>query len=328
MLTERRSIQVQGNEISRTPLIVPSFSSKGFPDVAKIIEFSREFLVGPLLVSAYDLYYKRIQPPLDFPTIIFLDSGGYEASKDSDLSDLGERDHKPAEWSQEMHEEVLSKWQSEVTTVFISYDSPKERIPLKAQIARAKKMAPSRDGILREILIKPETPAQTLIKIESILKEIHSLEPFDIIGVTEKEIGNSILNRMENIARLRLGLEKAGLKTPLHVFGSLDTISTPLYFLAGADIFDGLTWLRFAYREGLTIYKQNYGALKLGMHEKTYLVDGRCWCDNYAYLSEMELEMRRFLKAHDFRSFRYHKEEFKKAFDTIAEALQEQHHGR
>ncbi len=49
---------------------------------------------------------------------------------------------------------------------------------------------------------------------------------------------------MQNIAKLRKALDKAGLNIPLHVFGSLDTVTTPLYFLAGADIFDGLTWLR------------------------------------------------------------------------------------
>lgn len=327
MLAERRSVQLNGREVSRTPMIVPSFSSKGFPDVGKIIAVSREFLVGPMLISAYDIHYGRIHPPFDFSTLVFLDSGGYEASKDNDLSDLGELEHQPSRWSQEMHDKVLKNWRVSCPTVFISYDHPKDRISVRKQIERAVRMAPSRKGTLRELLLKPETPNQTLIKVSSVLKEVHSLHHFDIIGVTEKEIGTSIFDRMENLARLRIGLRKAGLNTPIHVFGSLDTVSTPMYFLAGADIFDGLTWLRFAYREGLTIYKQNYGALKLGIRERSYLVDGRCWFDNYAYLGEMELEMRRFLKAGDFRSFKYHREELEKASDAVAEAV-EDHRGR
>ena len=34
-----------------------------------------------MLVSAYDLHYKAIEPPFDFASFLFLDSGGYEASK-------------------------------------------------------------------------------------------------------------------------------------------------------------------------------------------------------------------------------------------------------
>jgi hypothetical protein len=327
MLTDRRSIQLRGDEILRTPLIVPSFSSKGFPHVAKIMQTSKEFLVDAMLISAYDVHYKHIQPPFDFTKIVFLDSGGYEASKDSDLSELGEWEHKPRKWSQDMHEETLAAWNSSATTVFISYDHPRERMPVKKQIDRAKKMAPAQKGVVRELLLKPETANQSVIKIDSVLKEIHSLQNFDLIGVTEKEIGSSILERMESIARLRMGLEHAGLKTPIHVFGSLDTISTPMYFLAGADVFDGLTWLRFAFRDGLTIYKQNYGALKLGLREKAHLVDGRCWFDNYGYLIDMELEMRSFLKTRDFRSFTYHRELLERANDAVAEAV-EDHHGR
>jgi hypothetical protein len=70
---------------------------------------------------------------------------------------------------------------------------------------------------------------------------------------------------MQNIAKLRNALTKAGIDIPIHVFGSLDSVTTPLYFLAGADVFDGLTWLRFAFHEGQTLYKQNYGALHLGV---------------------------------------------------------------
>jgi hypothetical protein len=321
MLAKKRSLQLDGLEIARTPLLVPSFSSKGFPQVAKIIETTEEVIESAVLISAYDLYYHHITPPFDFASLIFLDTGGYEASKDLDLSDLGDRDYAPRQWSQEMHESALATWDSRIPTVIISYDHPKERLPIKTQIQRAKRIASSRTSVLREILIKPETKGQTLVKVESIASNIHALADFDIIGLTEKEIGNSLLSRMENIARVRLALDKAGLDKPIHVFGSLDTISTPMYFLAGADIFDGLTWLRFAYREGYTIYKHNYGAVELGVREKAHLIDARCWFHNYGYLKDLELDMRRFLKQHDFRELKYHSEMFREAYESIAEAV-------
>ena len=94
MLAKRRAIQRDGVPVERTPLLVPSFSSKGFPDVAKIIKTTEEVIEGATLVSAYDMHYERINPPFDFASLIFLDSGGYEASKDTDLSELGDYEHK------------------------------------------------------------------------------------------------------------------------------------------------------------------------------------------------------------------------------------------
>jgi hypothetical protein len=220
-----------------------------------------------------------------------------------------------------MHESQLANWQPTVPSVLISYDHPKERLPIKAQIERAKAMASNRNGFLREILLKPETATQTLLQMPDIIQNVHGLADFDVIGLTEKEAGHSILDRMKSIAQLRLALSKAGLEIPIHVFGSLDTVTTPMYFLAGADIFDGLTWLRFAYHQGNTVYKHNYGAIKFGVVTKTHLIDGHCWNDNYRYMKEMELEMRRYLNGEDFAVFTYHRDLFQHALQSTVEAI-------
>jgi hypothetical protein len=320
MLAKRRSVMFKGSEVERTPLLVPSFSSKGFPDIRKILEYGAELIDGTALISAYDVHYRHIKPPFNFPTLMFLDSGGYEASKEAELSDFGDREHIPRAWSQEMHEEQLRKWKSKIPTVVISYDHPKERLPIPEQIARAKAMAPGRTDLIREILLKPETSDQTLLHIEPVIQNVHALAAFDIIGLTEKEVGNSILDRMKHIAQLRQALDRAGLNIPVHVFGSLDTVTTPMYFLAGADIFDGLTWLRFAFHEGQTLYKHNYGALKFGVGTKAHVIDGRCWNDNYYYIKNMELEMQRFLQTQNFNSFKYHGPMFQDAYQNVLES--------
>lgn len=321
MLAKRRTIAFNGQEVARTPLLIPSFSSKGFPDVEKIVEYSSELIDDVTLVSAYDLHYEKIKPPFDFPSLLFLDSGGYEASKETELSDFGEKEHLPKPWNQDMHEAQLALWKPSVPSVLISYDHPKERLSVKDQIKRARDMAPGKTGFLREILLTPETPSQTLLKVSSIKDNIHGLAEFDIIGVTEKEIGNSIFDRMRNIAELRRALSAAGMDKPIHVFGSLDTVTTPLYFLAGADVFDGLTWLRFAFHEGQTLYKQNYGALKLGVASKAHLIDARCWNDNYYYMKELELEMRRYLNQNDFAAFKHHGDLFKRTLQSVLEDI-------
>ncbi len=320
MLAKSRKILRGHEELESTPLLVPSFSSKGFPEVEKIIGYNSELITGPALVSAYDLYHRKINPPFEFPSLLFLDSGGYEASKDTDLSDLGDTEYAPALWRPEYHESILKSWNSSVPTIFISYDHPKERLPIKEQIDRAHKMEVGGDG-LREILLKPETEDSRFLKIDNVLRNIHGLADFSIIGVTEKEIGGSIADRMLNIAKLRNALEKAGMDTPIHVFGSLDTMTTPMYFIAGADIFDGLTWLRFAYYEGSTMYKHNFSAVKLGLNEKSHTIDGRCWNNNLYYMRDMELEMRRFLVTENFETFKHHGSIFSNAWQNLLQRL-------
>jgi len=79
-----------------------------------------------------------------------------------------------------------------------------------------------------------------------------------------------------------------------------------LYFLAGADIFDGLTWLRYAFREGNTVYKYNSGALAKGIHVEDYKLNGQTWNDNYYYMLQMQAQMGRFTATGDYGAFQWH----------------------
>jgi hypothetical protein len=151
MLANRRSLHLNGAEIERTPLLVPSFSSKGFPEVAGIIKMAEEFIEGPMLISAYDLHYKHITGRFAAPALIFLDSGGYEAGKDADFSDLLEHEQTQQPWSREAHNAILQSWDTSVPTVVISYDHPKDRTPFADQIHRAQEL-PVKENTLREIL--------------------------------------------------------------------------------------------------------------------------------------------------------------------------------
>src|ERR1700730_16521430 len=91
MLAKRRSLILNSHEIERTPLLVPSFSSKGFPEVANIIEYCSELIDNVMLVGVYDLHYGKITLPFDFASLIILDTGGYEPSKFVELSALGDK---------------------------------------------------------------------------------------------------------------------------------------------------------------------------------------------------------------------------------------------
>jgi hypothetical protein len=241
-------------------------------------------------------------------------------AKDVELSDTRSKEHVPARWTLADYSAVLESWTSSRPTVVVSYDHPNERVSTPEQIARADSTIPRKANLYREILFKPEAEGEDDTNIESIVENIHRLAAFDAIGVTEKEIGTTQQARMGSIARIRRALNAAGLgNKPIHVFGSLDTISTPLYFVAGADIFDGLTWLRLAYHEGMTIYRQNFAALRFGTQIKSSLIDARCCFENYYYMKKMQLEMRNFLGSRSFESFSYHRELIEWAYRAAVE---------
>lgn len=321
-LAQRRRIGPADLDL-QTPMLVPSFSSKGFPDVKNIVEFTSGVVDGPALFSAYDVHYEYIEPPFTFPSVSFLDSGGYEASKEHELSDVGDKEYVPRKWERGFYEEVVKAWPAlpSSPTVVISYDHPRERHSVKEQIRLALEGVALRPELIHEVLLKPETKDQTLVQIASVIASINDLRPFSVIGLTEKELGTSTLDRMVNIAKIRQVLDSAGMSTPIHVFGSLDTISTLLYFVSGADIFDGLTWLRYAYVDGYTIYKQNYGNLHLPINTKTPLIDAHCWFKNHSYLRDMELEMQRFANTGDFSAFRHHADLIEKAHENLHSRL-------
>ena len=317
MLSENREIKIQGLRIAETPVVVPSISSKGFPEVQEIIEALSPMITDYALISAYDISYGFISQPPQAPEFLILDSGGYESSKDSELSDTRMNNYVETPWTSEQLEKVLNEWSAPQPTMVVSYDHPSSRVPLKQQIENAIKLF---DGhkFGRELLIKPDAIKNDRVSIRAVIDNVHDLRHFDMIGFTEKELGFSVFDRMSNIKKVREALTSVSLKTPIHIFGSLDTISTPLYFLAGADVFDGLTWLRYSYSFGHAVYAKNAAALKYGLRINDDDIDPRIWYENYQEMLNLEIAMRRHLKEdRAFDCFGPHAAIFETAFKEL-----------
>ncbi|MGK3985113.1 hypothetical protein WME99_18840 [Sorangium sp. So ce136] len=312
-----------------TPLLVPSFSSKGFPPlrdgkpwVARALETTSEWLTDMMLISAYDIHYGYIPDPTALactPELTIVDSGGYEVSFDDDLSAVTVRDHEPRAWSPEQLAGVLDKWPQRFAAMFVSYDHPKRRLVLADQVAEAKRLFARYPQQLHSLLLKPETREQEYLQnvLKSVADDPGLLAGFHAIGVTEKELGSSLLQRMQRLAELRLNLDAAGISAPIQVFGALDPVTSCMYFIAGAEIFDGLTWLRYAYHEGMCVYRANYGALHVGLDRRDELVSGKTMTDNLNYLRLMEASMRRVAHDQDVRHFLHHRELLQQGFDDL-----------
>ena len=324
MLTKARSIQIAGQSVCQTPLLVPSLSSKAIPHATTtdLFDFADTLIADEILLSAYDVHYHGITANVRFPSLLIFDSGGYEASSNPDLCEITPAKAAPLSWDSARHSAVVAQLTFEVPTLLVSYDHPDRVISLEQQVAEAVDLFarfPKAGGTL---LLKPSAEDGGLLGVDRIVECVGLLAPFAVIGVTEKELGTSLLQRMLNVARLRRALTTAGLETPLHVFGSLDTVLPPLYFLAGADIFDGLAWLRYAFCEGQTVYTMSHAAQCFAAATPDSDALLQIWSANYFELIRLQESMREFAQSGRYSSFRYHREFYQKMIHTLTNVLE------
>lgn len=247
-LFARRTLNPLGVD---TPLLVPSFSSRGFPGVSAIVERMRSEVGRVALVSAFDLHHGSL--PADavrMAQVVLIDSGGYESNPVHDLSEpyLDERPRRP--WKLDDYQRVLASLPADGLFAVISFDAPGD---LASQIEEARGyLAGSPHATI--FLCKPLTPQHRWIPLDELDEAIGELPGFSALGVTEKELGPSPLERCRAVVRLRRAISAAAQDLPIHVLGCLTPLSMLSYFLCGADMFDGLAWLRYSFTGGLATY--------------------------------------------------------------------------
>ncbi|MCY4580338.1 MAG: hypothetical protein OXD31_15005 [Chloroflexi bacterium] len=234
-------------------------------------------------------------PSTGLAEILFVDSGGYEVTKDHDIMQPMYSSPEPRKWTYEKYLAALSSIETIMPTIVTAYDHPDERRPISEQVANAFDTFKAFPEWGCEILLKPENDDDEFLNIQGVIAEVPEFNRFDVVGMTEAELGESVLERMYNITQVRLAMANAGVVKPLHIFGSLDPVCTPLYFLAGADIFDGLSWLRFSYRDDLAIYHRNRVPLEFGAEEGEKRGSMRSYSANLHYLSDLTLRLKRYL---------------------------------
>lgn len=223
-----------------TPILVPSYSSHGFlGQKAKFDQLSK-YTSRRCLISAYDVHYAILPPEALFAAdLLILDSGGYEAYASSELS-------TPKAWNVEMYEEVLRLAAEGDNVLSVSFDYNTRGWGIERQIAECLALSGKYPQLDWDFLVKPFGFA-TKVDSEGLLDHSTELESFAAIGFVEEELGDSLSERAGTIARVRTNLRRLGLDQPIHVFGCLDPMTVPIYFAAGADVFDGLEWLRWSF---------------------------------------------------------------------------------
>ena len=282
-----------------TPLIAPSFSSRGFPYLSDIWEEFRHKLYGVCLVSAFDVAGGRIPEGVsDMVNVVIVDSGLYETNKS--WIESGDRHAPPSatKWTRKQYHETVKLIGDGGNAMLINFDHVGA---LEDQIDRASTDFSLAPHAASDFLVKP-TDATEWVNIPKLSQHLEALKQFDAIGITARESGGSFLRRCSSIVTLRELLNDAGLDTPIHVFGAINPYEVLAYFFCGADIFDGLNWLRLAFRsdgsvpiDESVLEDMKWNLTEAGLHSEE-------WTNNLRFLYRLQEAMKECALNGDFES--------------------------
>jgi len=294
-----------------TPLLVPSFSSAVLgKTVGKIHKKLKEHIPDASLVSAYDIKQKFIKKEeIWVSDIVFIDSGNHETTQLAESVNL-------KEWTPSIYSNVIDTLKPLTAVVLVNYDKQE---PLKEQILNAQNLFVKYPGYATCFLFKASSKSKN-VTIGSLVENITLIESFDILGLTEKELGNSLLKRCKNLLRIREALNSKGSNVPIHIFGCLDPLGILSYFLCGADIFDGTIWLKFSFHENIAIYVNNHAILTGSWSESDSSILASTYVLNLNKLTHLMYNMRRFTREYDFGTFRFSEDILKEVKDLTGTA--------
>lgn len=333
------------------PLLIPAFSSKGssfqytgrgvsrrpYSELAYTLEEFSKWPATSSLVSAYDLHHQHFVAPklssknvLSFFAncrIILIDSGGYELDSDFDSTEPKTFSYQPRSgYGEREYLGVLSQISREgrhLHMIIANFDYLKNGMPLSSQIQMAKEIFCSHPSCLSDFIMKPWTKKSMVIEPSKMTPDdFANLRGFHIVGVTEKELGSNLLERLAKIAALRKGLDEAGIRAPIHVWGGLDPVLTPLFFFAGAEIFDGVSWLRYAYNAGVAVNRESYAVLesKIGINSPGNFPKIMVCFDNLAFLDNLTVSLQQWVDfgGGNFSMFDKHvRDHLQRAYETM-----------
>ena len=279
-----------------TPLIVPSFSSCGFPQVADIYDGMKDKLHGVCLVSALDLASGCIPADVtDEVNLVLIDSGMYEAKN----SPCVQGDHCPSttkgHWRRQQYLEIAGGIDGGGNVILVNYDRAET---LQQQIMWAAEDFAHAPQSASDFLVKPEL-SSGFVNVAKLAKHAGELQQFDIVGITAREAGDSLVKRCSTVVMLRDAMGDASLDVPIHIFGAINPMEVLAYFFCGADVFDGLNWLRLAFRKhgSMAIEEAAFEEQNVSLNDCDLRLDQRI--SNLSFLYRLQESLHRYCLTND-----------------------------
>ncbi|NKC13877.1 MAG: hypothetical protein GKR94_17310 [Gammaproteobacteria bacterium] len=327
------------------PLLVPSFSSKGFgfyveksegtervhSETNGALDVLGAYLHESFLISAYDLFHDHYASPkkhLETPRLLFLDSGGYELAPEFDSTEPKITPVRNLPFSFENYLAVLDdlvETNSDASILVANYDWDTKHTPFERQIQSSKRLFDSYPHWGKNLLLKPASDRSDVIEVDALLPVVAELRDFDVVGVTEKELGHDLLDRLRRLARLRVLLTRNDIHVPIHVWGGLDPTITPLYYFAGGEIFDGVSWMRYYLHEGLAVNLESSIQIRGDLAAPYDESIVTALSSNISYLAGLATSLQVFGSSEnqDFTVFEHGRENLKRAFETMRSQISE-----
>ena len=210
------------------------------------------------LISAYDIHKKElfehdsglvksINNLRENLSIIYLDSGNYEASRKSDYASPT----NPNGWKKESYWKVANHIHADVIFAYDKFE-PSKSIKTAATNVCRNYLDDSTHITIRDSILCPIIHIPKGKQLDGIagkfggsvaLKVADKIQP-QMIAFAERELGDGILTRMRNLHLIRDALNKRGEYLPIHILGTGNPLSIALLAVAGGDSFDGLEWCR------------------------------------------------------------------------------------
>lgn len=196
-------------------------------------------------------------------SLLFLDSGNYEASRNHDY-----RSSKNAGgWCVELFHEVALEVEADIVFSYDRVDPKGSNAEVIENILLSYERDMFKTGLGRETLCpivhlpvgtRDVTAAAAEI-VAQIAQEIHPT----LIAIPERELGDGILTRMKTVKAIRRALDNSSVYQPLHILGTGNPTSIAALALCGGDCFDGLEWCRTAanYETHSLLHFQHFDAL-------------------------------------------------------------------
>jgi tRNA-guanine family transglycosylase len=230
---------------------------------------------GAVLVSAYDVWksYRRdtefrsnLADITHSPTLLFLDSGNYEAYRKLDR--YAPRKN-PNGWSQEKFWEIARKLTPDIVFAFDTANPKGNADKVADKIIRAfrldERALSSRRFPLCPVVHLPKGNRTKLAdQAADIIAAVASATTPILVAIPERELGDGLIERVKTVRTIRKKLDQLDRYYPLHLLGTGNPLSMVSFATAGADLFDGLEWCRTIadYGTGFLFHFQHFDCFK------------------------------------------------------------------
>jgi hypothetical protein len=245
-------------------------------------------------------------------SIVFLDSGNYEAYRKNDYYSKYNKEG----WQNKYFRTIVDILSPDVIFAFDKHN-PKGHVDRIAKriisdFNADKTFLASKDCVLCPIIHLPEknakTPAENASAIACIVAS--EVNP-SLLAIPERELGDGLLERVKSVRDIRHALNGLGRYYPLHILGTGNPITMLALAAAGADLFDGLEWCRTVvdYDKGTLFHFQHFDCFRELYHSRLRpairaVIDNpnasynaQVACYNFDYFTDCTKTMQRMISA-------------------------------